>query len=569
MVVPYVDAPLLSRREIEWAALHVARHRSAAGLDGVAPGDLDRGQLYRLAHELHRQVKQGCIRWSGARVGRMPRPPKPAREHAIPTLHDGVLLRALAHRLGVERWPTISEIFVGGRPGGSIRAVIGDVSSWLPTAGWIFRWDIRQAFYSARFDHALDALLDGHADPRLGELVEGWYRRQRGRFGGLAEGSPVSPILLAALLDAKLVPVLGTHARKTRIWVDDGITVLDSEHDAHELRANIEGALDDIGLSLHPEKSGVHSYDASTISSWEFLGLRWHHDQAVVDEATINAVLNDCRFIVDTGDNPDKQKRKIQRRLDPWLGHYIAALPPASAEQLLRKVTAAIGYVYPISVGTAGSRGASSPRAGGGYLTATQAGHDHQGMKYRRKGRDVRQASPPGHDHAPSGEESHPKERGLAVSATYVDDLVGDLRRMARTLVARLDTDPACRGARFAAAAELAMSALDHLRMQAARLRSSPKVELVQETDFLVLAGRPEEIGFIRQQVRLLRKEVPWTHGGSLVYLMCLAFAAQDLQMMIVPKCEACGNVVRPANPYPIRDSKTEELRLRLKKMGL
>lgn len=193
--------------------------------------------------ELHRQIRQGCLWWSGARVGHMPRPPKPPREHAIPTLRDGVVLRAAAYRLGHERWPVISPSIVGGRPGVAIRTVVDAVSSSLTPGCWVLRWDIQKAFYSVNLDDALDALLDGHADPRLAELVAGWYRRQRGRFGGLAEGSPVSPLLLAALLDATLVPVLGPHAAWSRIWVDDGISVLDSERDAHELRANVERAL--------------------------------------------------------------------------------------------------------------------------------------------------------------------------------------------------------------------------------------------------------------------------------------------------------------------------------------
>lgn len=542
---------LLSRRELADSAWHVLRHRRAAGFDGVAPHDLDQAQADRLVREVHRIVNHGEVRWSGARVGRAPRPPKPPRVHAITTLRDGIVLRAAVNKIGAARWPHISPIVVGGRPGGSVRAIVHDLSSLLVDGCWVLRWDIENAFSSAPFSIAFDDMVSHDVDPRLGELVTGWHRRQGRRFGGLIEGSPAGPLMLAALLDARLVPYLKNHVDKTRVWLDDGITVCDSEDEANTVRMLVQSALSALGMTLNATKTGVHRHDGSALSSWNFLGLRWRGNAPQVDPTTVEHVLGECRHVVDTVDDPLRALEKVRRRLEPWLGYYRTVLDDSVLEALRQQLVAGIGYVYEptSSVGTAGSRGTLSPRAGSGYQIAAQAGHGQKPGMNRRRGRDVPRGSHPGHDHAPSGETSHSHECGLAVSTTYnaiVDEIVGDVGRRTRSLLALARSHPVLRQGDIAATMERLLGEHDHLRRQLVRLRWNRDLELIPEIDFMVIAGRPEELGFVRKQIERTRKLTHRTMAGSNLQLMILAYAAMDLDTVIVPTCTACGELVRP-----------------------
>lgn len=165
----------------------------------------------------------------------------------------------------------------GFRPGRGRETAMATVRAGM-AAGHVFalKADISQCFASV--DHgrlltALDRVLP-RADRMLRALLAAVIAQpfvvdgqQQARTGGLAQGAPLSPLLVNLFL----TPL--DHSAAAPRWVyvrfaDDFIVLTRSRRDATEALAQIESALETLGLALAPHKTQIAHID----QGFDFLG---------------------------------------------------------------------------------------------------------------------------------------------------------------------------------------------------------------------------------------------------------------------------------------------------------
>lgn len=333
----------VSRGGLRTAAEQVLADRQAAGIDGVDPefirGDPKaRHQLLRRAYDL---LARGAYEFLPARVGLLPRPGKEPRKHGIATVSDAIVLRTILDALA-EVWDALPSCLVGGRPGADHRDVIRSVSQFLaggPCFG--LRYDVRQAFASAPFGRAIEALRALTMRQDLVELLVRWRRAQPDELAGLVEGSAVAPLLLAVLLGTEVVPHLPRVDRHV-VWLDDGLVLSRDPAVVVEVERVLVHRLGQIGgMKLHPTKTTPITFAATGWSTtpWSFLGWAWRGWQAVPSDETIGTLLTELDEMAITARSAD-----IPAKLRGWGGHFGVGQPVDLLDDLDEEILARFAW---------------------------------------------------------------------------------------------------------------------------------------------------------------------------------------------------------------------------------
>jgi hypothetical protein len=266
----------LSHNELRKALGWVLANRKAAGLDGVDLGALRGSKKERrlLCDRVHRWLSDGSYHPYGARKGKRRRRGKGPRVHAIASLADAVVLKAVTTRWRYA-WDRMPPCLVGGRPGTDIGDTLAEVTCFIQTGGGAMaRFDIREAFKSADLRLALAALArytDAEEDG-LFSIAERWVRRQGARFGGLVEGSPFGALLLAAIVATEVVPYLRDLDGSLFIYMDDGLFLSRDRETAEEALRRVRTRLARVGLELHPDKTFIEEIGPRGTTTLDFVG---------------------------------------------------------------------------------------------------------------------------------------------------------------------------------------------------------------------------------------------------------------------------------------------------------
>ncbi len=388
-----MSSAALTRREIADAARDVVfGTRTAAGLDGVGP-DLfgqssARGQL---AKHIYRQLRDGRHQFCGARRGQIPRPGKEPREHAIPTVRDAIVLRAVASAMAPV-WGGMPVPLVGGRPGTVPILVVSDFFKRIGgRSGWLFRFDIQAAFASASFDTAMAMLSERTSRTDALKLVHQWRRRQGSRFPGLIEGQPVGPLMLAVMLAPTMLELEGMG--DCLVYLDDGLVVVDDHRAAVEVRGLLEKRLGEHGLHLHPKKTTAHCLRGGdqAPSPWDFLGFQMRCGRPIPAASKCSKLVKNLVEMADNGANADR----LASAIFGWAGYYATEGAEDVLRLLDRRILAHIGHLGPLPCledlsGTRATLGSKDLGAGGGTSTRARRvsrynGYEDSGTGWKTK----------------------------------------------------------------------------------------------------------------------------------------------------------------------------------------
>jgi len=250
------------------------RNRSGAGGDGETPeafaADLDRN-LLRLSGELR----------SGAyRPGPLSRRPIPkadgrTRWLAVPSVRDRVAQGAAAAVLGEAFDGRLAEGSFAYRPGRSVEHAAGLVTAFR-LQGFVHVLDGDIADFFDGVPHAaVIACLRPHVDIRVRRLVGLWLagfgrRRWIRAARGLAQGSPISPLLANLVLDPVDRALSGGRVRFVR-YADDFLLMARSRPAAEAAGRRLVAELAALGLSLNPAKTRLTTFADGV----DFLGLHF------------------------------------------------------------------------------------------------------------------------------------------------------------------------------------------------------------------------------------------------------------------------------------------------------
>jgi CRISPR-associated protein Cas1 len=240
-----------------WA--RVQENDGACGADRVAVGDFAarvETELTTLASEL----AAGGYRPHPLRPAMIPKPDGGRRRLLIPTVRDRVAQTAAASWLTRTLDPSFSNGSFAYRPRrGVADALTALEAAWAQGDAWTLDADIHRFF-----DEVPHVLLRVDLRRRLPE-----HRRLRavlnrwiagfGRFGrGLAQGSPVSPVLANLFLDP-LDRTFETCGAPLIRYADDFVAPLASEEEGRQAMALAGAALRRRGLRLAPAKTALRA----------------------------------------------------------------------------------------------------------------------------------------------------------------------------------------------------------------------------------------------------------------------------------------------------------------------
>jgi RNA-directed DNA polymerase len=252
------------------------RKDSAPGIDGQSAEQYG-VQLEDNLQSLLDRAKSGRYRAPPVRRVYIPKGDgTETRPIGVPTFEDKVLQRAVAMVIGEVYEQEFYDFSYGFRPGRTAHQALQAIrnASWRMKGGWLVEVDIRKFFDTV--DHAhLRAILGRRiGDGVLLRLIGKWLNAGVLEGGVLShpdEGTPqggvISPLLaniyLHEVLDEWFVrdiqPALQGPATMVR-YADDFVVLFENKRDAERFLAVLPKRFGKYGLTLHPDKTRMVSF---------------------------------------------------------------------------------------------------------------------------------------------------------------------------------------------------------------------------------------------------------------------------------------------------------------------
>lgn len=265
----------LSLRRFDEAWDKVRSNGGAAGGDGVGIAAFQPRAARRLG-ALTAELRRGIWKPGPYRMVDIPKRKGGTRRLMIPPVEDRIVHTALALVLGPLLEPLFEEASFAYRPGRSVKQAVAAIGRWQ-RAGYrhVIEADIVSYFDNVCHDMLLaklDAALRGRAGAReiadLIALILEDQGRQTGRQGrGIAQGSPLSPLLANLYLDALDEAIEGRGVRLVR-FADDFIVLCKRRADAAAALGEVREVLAEHGLEMHEKGTRITDFDRG----FEFLG---------------------------------------------------------------------------------------------------------------------------------------------------------------------------------------------------------------------------------------------------------------------------------------------------------
>ena len=267
-----IDDRALFRKATALPSLQAAwdRVRVNAGAAGGDRMTVERFALdadRRLSH-LSRTLRSGTYLPSGHREVDIPKPTGGERRLTIPSVVDRVVQTAVAQALGPPLDAEFEDASFGYRPGRSVKDAVGRIAALRGEgATWIVDADIENFFDSVPHDRLLERLGESMTEGPLTELIALWLEHTGREGRGLAQGSPLSPLLANLYLDRIDEAFSSKGARMVR-YADDFVILCRSEQRADAALARAKALLREQGLVLNEDKTQVVSFERG----FRFLG---------------------------------------------------------------------------------------------------------------------------------------------------------------------------------------------------------------------------------------------------------------------------------------------------------
>jgi CRISPR-associated protein Cas1 len=234
---------------------------------------------------LRRDLLAGTYRPGPLRHVDIPKDDGTTRRLSIPCISDRVVQTAVAQTLTPIVDPEMADASFGYSPGRSVARAVRRIDALRREGyGWVVDGDIEAYFDTIPHERLLDRLARSVPDPLLLDLVARWLDGFAPDGLGVAQGSPLSPLLSNLYLDDIDDGIQGRGVRLVR-FADDFVLLCRREAAAVAARARMAELLSDHGLRLHPDKTRVVPFE----KGFRFLGHLFvrslvvrevHHDES-------------------------------------------------------------------------------------------------------------------------------------------------------------------------------------------------------------------------------------------------------------------------------------------------
>ncbi|MEO3430165.1 CRISPR-associated endonuclease Cas1 [Pelagibius sp. CAU 1746] len=313
------EAVALERLESAWAK--VWSNAGAAGGDGISVKAFFPGAAQRL-RRLAEALRDGRYRPGPLRHLDIPKPGGGLRPLAIPCVVDRIAQTAAADVLTPLLDAEFEPASFAYRPGRSVQQAVQQIARAREDGfTWVVDADIERYFETIPHDELIARWRDSVSDGPLTELIWTWISHAAPQGRGLAQGSPLSPLLANLYLDRLDEAFYDKGTRLVR-FADDFVVLCRSSGGAEEAMAKVEGLLAERGLALNRQKSRIADFNRG----FRFLG------QLFVRSMVMKQAPEDA-----DAEAVDRVLRRIAR-------HDSAAEADAAAEQADEDRQEALGY---------------------------------------------------------------------------------------------------------------------------------------------------------------------------------------------------------------------------------
>jgi CRISPR-associated protein Cas1 len=245
----------------------VAENGGAAGGDGV---DIPRFALAAASRlvDLSKALRDGSYRPGPLRRVEIPKKSGGRRLLTIPPIVDRVAQTAVAQRLAPLLDAEFEDASYAYRAGRGVADAVRRVEA-LRREGWTFAVDadIDDFFDTIPIDRLIDRLTRSMSESPLTDLVARWLEHGAEKGRGIAQGSPLSPLLANLYLD-DLDETMSTGGLRLVRYADDFVVLTRDRPAAEAAFGRLEKELDRYGLKLDREKTRIRGWDESL----KFLG---------------------------------------------------------------------------------------------------------------------------------------------------------------------------------------------------------------------------------------------------------------------------------------------------------
>lgn len=299
-----------------WDGWHKTRaNKGACGGDRITVDMFERDAIGWIAR-LRRSLLSGEYRPGRLRNVDIPKKSGGIRTLSIPCISDRVIQSSVAQILT----PILDQEFepesYAYRPGRSVAQAVARVSA-AQRAGfdWIIDADIEDFFGSVRHDALMQRWHESFDPGPLGDLIDMWLTYAAPEGIGLAQGSPISPLLANLFLDRLDETFQQGRYRFVR-FADDFVILAKSQESAERAMVEARDWLARCGLKLNMQKSRVIRFDQGLkflghlfVNSLVTKSVNPDGDGPVVDWMR-RVALEDNR----KSDEADKAEQKIEEQ---------------------------------------------------------------------------------------------------------------------------------------------------------------------------------------------------------------------------------------------------------------
>lgn len=243
-----------------WA--RVRANGGAAGGDGVGQVRFALAATERLV-ELSNALREGRYRPGPLRLVDVPKKSGGTRRLTIPSIVDRVAQTAVAQRLAPLLDQEFEEASYGYRSGRGVADAVRRVEE-LRREGWVWAVDadIDDFFDTIPIDRLVVRLTRSMTESPLVDLIARWLEHAAQSGRGIAQGSPLSPLLANLYLDDLDEVMDGGGLRLIR-YADDFVVLTKDRPQAEAAFGRLERELDRFGLKLDREKTRIRGFDES------------------------------------------------------------------------------------------------------------------------------------------------------------------------------------------------------------------------------------------------------------------------------------------------------------------
>lgn len=253
----------------------VLANGGGAGSDGVSPENFQLNLKNNLK-KLSNRLEEGTFKDGPYKHYEIPKPNGKKRKLMVPCIADRVVHTAIAQTLSPILEPQFENCSFAYRPGRSVQQAVKAIEKWRDD-GYIHVIDADITNYFSSIDHGklvntLRKHMDGHSGITfITELVASIIEHQGIELGtlgkGLAQGSPLSPLLANLYLDYLDEKIEMRGVRIIR-FADDFIILCKNLKTKEMAYDQLQEVLSELDLELHPEKTRLVDFDRG----FEFLG---------------------------------------------------------------------------------------------------------------------------------------------------------------------------------------------------------------------------------------------------------------------------------------------------------